>query len=271
MSENRESIPTGTNQLLLERRGPVAHLTFNRPEARNAMTWEMYDALVAVCEMVERDLAGDGGLRALVLRGAGGKAFVAGTDIGQFREFSSGDDGVAYERKMEEIVGRYERLPLPTVAVVDGYATGSGLVLAAASDLRVCTPNARFGMPIAKTLGNCLSVPNYARLSGLIGPARTKHLLFTASMIPGDEALAAGLADELVPEDELDERVESLCAALAAQAPVTLRVTKEALRRLGRANLPDGADLIRECYGSADFREGVSSFLEKRPPAWQGR
>lgn len=256
-----------TDQLLFERRGSVASITFNRPEAHNAMTWEMYNALFACCEAVDAD----DDVRVLVLRGAGEKAFVAGTDIKQFLEFESGEDGIAYEKRMERVVGRLEEVRKPTVAVIDGYAIGGGLSIAAVSDLRICTPEARFGMPIARTLGNCLSVENYARLMALIGPARTKALIFTARMLSAEEALSAGFATEVVPREEIDARVEELCAALASHAPITMRVTKEALRRLTLAGLPDASDLIRETYGSQDFHEGVAAFTEKRRPDWQGR
>ncbi len=256
-----------TDQLLYERRGATAFVTFNRPEARNAMTWEMYEALFACCEAVDDD----DDVRVLVLRGAGEKAFVAGTDIKQFLEFESGEDGVAYEKRMERVIGRLEEVRKPTVAVIDGYAIGGGLSIAAVSDLRICTPDARFGMPIARTLGNCLSVENYARLMALIGPARTKALIFTARMLSAEEALSAGFATEIVPREEIDARVEELCAALASHAPITMRVTKEALRRLTLAGLPDASDLIRETYGSHDFHEGVAAFTEKRRPDWQGR
>src|ERR671912_1423579 len=256
-----------TDQLLYERRGSTAFITFNRPEARNAMTWEMYEALFARCEEVDSDE----NVRVLVLRGAGEKAFVAGTDIKQFLEFESGEDGIAYEERLERVIGRLETLRKPTVAVIDGYAIGGGLGIATVSDLRICTPEAKFGMPIARTLGNCLSIENYARLMALIGPARTKALIFTARMFSAEEALAAGLATEVVPREEIDGRVEELCAALASHAPITMRVTKEALRRLTLAGMPDADDLIRETYGSQDFHEGVAAFTEKRRPVWQGR
>jgi enoyl-CoA hydratase/carnithine racemase len=256
-----------TDQLLYERRGQAAFATFNRPEARNAMTWEMYDALFACCEEVDADE----NVRVLVLRGAGEKAFVAGTDIKQFLEFKSGEDGISYEERMERVVGRLERVRKPTVAVVDGYAIGGGLSIAAVCDLRLCTPDAKFGIPIARTLGNCLSIENYARLMALIGPARTKELILTARTFSAEEALAAGLATKIVPVSELDERVEELCASLESHAPITMRVTKEAVRRLQFAELPDTEDLVRETYGSEDFHEGVSAFVEKRRPVWRGR
>ncbi len=256
-----------TDQLLFERKGSTAFVTFNRPEARNAMTWDMYDALYECCEEVDSD----DDVRVVVLRGAGERAFVAGTDIKQFLEFDSGEDGIAYEQRIERIVGRLEKVRKPTVAVIDGYAIGGGLSIAAVSDLRICTPEAKFGMPIARTLGNCLSIENYARLMALLGPARTKALIFTARMFSAEEALAAGFATEVVVRGEIDERVDELCAALASHAPITLRVTKEALRRLTLAGMPEASDLVRETYGSRDFHEGVAAFTEKRRPDWQGR
>ena len=256
-----------SDQLLYERRGATVHVTFNRPSARNAMTWEMYDALFACCEEVDADES----VRVVVLRGAGEKAFVAGTDIKQFSGFKSGEDGISYEERMERVIGRLERVRKPTIAVVDGYAIGGGLSIAAVCDLRLCTPDAKFRIPIARTLGNCLSIENYARLLALIGPARTKELILTARTLSAEEALAAGLATKIVPVSELDERVDELCASLESHAPITMRITKEAVRRLQFAELPDAEDLVRETYGSEDFHEGVSAFVEKRRPVWRGR
>jgi len=201
-------------------------------------------------------------VRAVVLRGAGGKAFVAGTDIAQFSAFESGEDGLRYEAEIDRIVGRLEAVAKPTVALVDGFAMGSGLALSAACDLRVCTPAARFGLPIARTVGNCLSMANYARLAALIGEARLKDIVFTARAIEADEALAIGLATEVV--DDAEARVLELCDTLASHAPVTMRVSKEALRRLRAAGLPDGDDLVREAYASEDFKDRVAAFLAKR-------
>lgn len=145
-----------------ERRGPAAWITFNRPDAHNAMSFAMYEELFALCERAD----GDDEVRVVVLRGAGGRAFVAGTDISQFLEFSSAEDGLRYEASIDRVVGRVEAVRKPTIALVDGFAMGSGTVLAAACDLRICTPAARFGAPIARTVGNCLSMANYARLGG---------------------------------------------------------------------------------------------------------
>jgi enoyl-CoA hydratase/carnithine racemase len=237
-----------------EVRGPAAWITFDRPEAHNAMTFAMYEELFALCERAD---AAD--LRAVVLRGAGGKAFVAGTDIRQFASFASGEDGLRYEAEIDRVVARVEALHVPTVALVDGFAMGSGLVLAAACDLRVCTPAARFGVPIARTVGNCLSMANYARLAALLGEARVKDLVFTARAMGAEEALAVGLATEVV--DDAEARVSALCEELAGHAAVTMRVTKEALRRL-RA-VPEGDDLVREAYESEEFKARVAAFLQR--------
>ncbi|MEA2288431.1 MAG: hypothetical protein QOD55_428 [Solirubrobacteraceae bacterium] len=252
--------------LLYDRRGPVAVITFNRPEARNAMTFAMYERLHEHCEEVDAD----DGIRVLVLRGAGGKAFVAGTDIRQFLEFDSGEVGVGYEHDIDRYVGRLERVTKPTVAVVEGYAVGSGIAISSACDLRVCTPEAKFGLPIARTLGNCLSMAGYARLVALLGEARTKDIVFTARMVGADEALAAGLATAVVAPEALEQHVDELCERLASHAPITMKVTKEAIRRIREATLPDGRDLIAEAYGSEDFRRGVAAFLDKRPATWTG-
>jgi enoyl-CoA hydratase/carnithine racemase len=235
-------------------RGPAAWITFDRPEAHNAMTFEMYEELYELCSRADED----SDVRVVVLRGAGGKAFVAGTDIRQFTAFSTGEDGVRYEATIDRVVERLETVRVPTIAFVDGYAMGSGLALAAACDLRVCTAEARFGLPIARTVGNCLSMANYARLTALLGEARLKDIVFTARPVESVEALAIGLASRIV---ESEAEVDELCTLLASHAAVTMRVTKEALRRL--RVVPDGDDLVRETYASEEFRERVAAFLSR--------
>jgi enoyl-CoA hydratase/carnithine racemase len=248
------------SEVELERRGPALWVTFNRPEAHNAMTFAMYESLYEACETADADDE----VRVLVLRGAGEKAFVAGTDIRQFADFDeTGEDALAYEATIDRIVGRLETVAKPTVALVDGFAMGSGLALSATCDLRVCTPAAKFGLPIARTVGNCLSMENYARLAALLGPARLKDIIFTARTIEADEALAIGLATEVVEAEVAEARVEALCELLASHAPVTLKVTKEALRRIRAATTPEGDDLVREAYGSEGFRRNVAAFLAR--------
>ena len=252
-----------------ESTGPVAFLTFDRPQARNALTWAMYDALVAACDRVDADDT----VRVFVVR-AEGEAFAAGTDIRQFTSFASGDEGLAYERKLDAVIDRLERVAVPTIAQVHGVAAGAGCAIALTCDFRVCTPAAQFGVPIARTLGNCLSAANVARIADLIGPARTKDLLFTGRLIDVAEATSLGLVTAAVERQGLDAAVRDLAQTLAANAPLTIRATKETLRRLAvRRRLDAGAadDLIAACYASADFREGVASFIEKRRPRFTGR
>lgn len=256
--------------VLFEIKGPVASLAFNRPDARNALTWEMYDGLAVACDRV--DAAPD--VRVLVIRGAGGKAFAAGTDIGQFSTFSSREDAIGYERRLDAVIDRLERVTAATIAQVQGAATGGGCAIALACDLRVCTPDARFGVPIARTLGNCLSAANYARMIDLLGPARTKDLLLTGRLMDAAEAAAAGIVARVVDPAGIDTAVQDLAASIAGNAPLTIRATKEAIRRIQAGRRPDAGaidDLIEACYLSADFREGVAAFLAKRPPRFTGQ
>jgi enoyl-CoA hydratase/carnithine racemase len=253
-----------------ETNGPVARLTFNRPDARNAMTWEMYGALADACARVDDDEA----VRVLVLRGAGGKAFIAGTDISQFQSFREPADGLDYEKRLDAALDRLERVTKPTIAQVQGVAAGGGCGIALACDLCVATPESTFGIPIARTLGNCLSGATYARLVDVIGPQCVKDMLFTGRLISAEEARDHGLVNRIVPASEIEDAVRELAAQIASNAPLTLRATKEMLRRLAEARrLPPGADrdLIELCYTSTDFREGVASFLAKRKPHWTGK
>jgi enoyl-CoA hydratase len=246
----------------------VAALVINRPQARNAMTWAMYEQLRAICER----LANEPGVRVATMRGAGGEAFVAGTDIEQFKAFregaAGGEDGVAYERRIDQGIALIEQLPMPTVAIVEGWCVGGGLAMATACDFRIATPKARFGVPIAKTLGNCLSIPNLARLQAVFGAPRVKRMLLLAELLGSEEALACGFVLQVCAPEEIEVAAQALCARLAALAPVTQRVVKEGLRRIVAHELPEGDDLVQAAYGSRDFREGVEAFVGKRSPVW---
>ena len=252
-----------TQDLLYDQRDGIGHITLNRPQARNALTFPMYERLAEIA-------AAPGDVRALIVTGAGDKAFAAGTDINQFRAFSGADDAMAYEARIDRVLGTIERCPVPTIAAIAGACTGGGAAIAAACDLRIAAANARFGFPIARTLGNCLSMSNIARLSALVGPARVTEMIFTARLYSATDALSAGLVTEVLPDQPaLEARAVDLATLLAGHAPLTMRATREALRRL-RDNLPPDEDLIRLCYTSQDFREGMDAFLNKRPPVWCG-
>jgi enoyl-CoA hydratase/carnithine racemase len=254
-----------TEDLLYEVRDGVGWITFNRPEARNAFTFAMYERLRDICEAAE---AG-GAARVIVMRGAGGKAFGAGTDMSQFRGFSTPEDAWAYEDRMEQVFAAIESCAVPTIAAINGACTGGGAAIAAVCDLRIADPALKYGFPVARTLGNCLSVSNLARLSELMGAARVREIIMTARLIEAEEAKAIGLVSEIA--EDVDARAAELAATLASHAPLTLRATKEGLRRLRAAAAHvDDRDLIAMCYMSADFREGLEAFLSKRKPEWSG-
>src|SRR5437867_7223975 len=231
------------------------------------MSFAMYDRIAAIC----RDANGDDSIKAVVISGSA-DAFVAGTDIAQFVNFEEASQALEYERRMDAWLGAIEDVRLPTIAAVRGPVVGGGLAIAAACDLRVAAPSARFGVPVARTLGNCFSAANLVRLAALVGIGRVKELVLTARLLDPQEARAIGLVSEVVAGEELlAPRVDELVETLSSYAPLTLRATKEALRRIRARMLPDEAsDLVALCYTSADFREGVSAFLERRKPAWQG-
>jgi len=247
----------------------IGTVTFNRPAQRNALTFAMYEGLAEICTSAPTD----GSLKAIIVIGAGGKAFAAGTDISLFRDFSTAEQALAYEEKMAGILGQIEACPVPTIAALTGACTGGGAAIAAVCDLRICDASLKFGFPIARTLGNCLSAWNLSRLADLIGVARLKEIILMNRLIGADEARHIGLVSEVreTPEATAARAIE-IGQRLSEHAPLTMRATKEALRRLQNAAAQvDDRDLITLCYTSADFREGMDAFLTKRKPRWTGK
>ena len=246
----------------------ILWVTFNRPQARNALTFEMYKRLAELC----RQMPTDGSVRAMVLSGAGGKAFAAGTDMTQFRAFETPRDALNYEQQIDDVLEAVERCPVPTIAAIHGACTGGGGSIAAACDIRIASESLKFGFPIARTLGNCLAAGNLARLSELIGAGRVREIIFTARLIEAQEALQTGLVSEVLPDETaLLSRASELADKVGGMAPLTLRATKEALRRNRAALQVDDSDLIVSCYMSDDFRTGMEAFLAKKTPEWKGR
>jgi enoyl-CoA hydratase/carnithine racemase len=260
--------PSALNDMLFDRHDGIGKVTFNRPQARNAFTFAMYERLAEICEEANRDHS----LRVLVLQGSGDKAFAAGTDINQFRAFTTPQHALDYEARIDRVLGTLETCRVPTIAAITGACTGGGAGIAACCDLRIGTATTKFGFPIARTLGNCLSMSNISRLTALIGPARVKDLIFTARLVGADEALSVGLLGEVVDDvAALTRRADELAALIAGHAPLTLNATKQALSRLQRRlSRDEGEDLILMCYMSRDFREGLDAFLSKRAPQWSG-
>src|SRR5438034_6989561 len=218
---------TGANDLLFEVQDGVGRTTFNRPQARNAFTFAMYERLAEVCEQANKDRS----IKVLVFQGAGDKAFASGTDINQFRAFKTPEHAIEYESRIDRVLATLEQCRVPTIAAIAGACTGGGAGIAAC-DLRVGTKTTRFGFPIARTLGNCLSMSSVSRLTALIGPARVKDLIFTARLVGAEEAARVGLLNEVVEDlPALQQRVEELATLIAGNAPLTLRATKQALAR----------------------------------------
>jgi enoyl-CoA hydratase/carnithine racemase len=251
----------------LDREGNVLTITFDRPERHNAMTPEMYEALHSACETA--DTSDD--VKVLVLRGAGGRAFVSGTDIGTFDTVRDGADGVEYERRIERVVNRLEDVTVPTVAAIEGYCIGGGLVIAAVCDLRVATRSSRFGVPIARTLGNCLSMNSMSILVGHLGPARALDILLRARLLDAAEARAAGFVAELCEDGALDDALGAIVATLLSHAPLTMWAAKVAAARLRRATLPSGDDFVARVFGSEDFRNAVAAFAAGQRVPWTGK
>ena len=256
-----------TAQVLCEIDDGIAHVTFDHVAARNAMTVGMYQSLKNICQ----DLAQNPKVRLAIFRGAGGKSFVSGSDIAQFFDFKTGADGIRYEEGIDDYLTPLATLPIPTIAVIDGMAVGGGIAIASCCDFRIATHDARFGVPIAKTLGNCLSPGNVAWLVAHLGVNIVKRMLLLAEMIPASELQQQGyLLSTHTPED-LAQVSQDLAERLMKLAPITQKVSKLTLARLMKNNLPDCSDLIAECYGSADFHHGVAAFMEGKPPVWSGK
>lgn len=255
------------DELQFRKEDKTGFITFNRPQARNALTFQMYESLATLCESInDKSLP----INTLIISGAGDKAFAAGTDIAQFQEFRTREDALGYERTMDRVLGLLESVPVPTIAAIRGACTGGGAAIAACCDLRIASEDLKFGFPIARTLGNCLSVGNLSRLVELLGASRTREILMTSRLIKIDEALSIALVNESASDPMA--RACELATQMQSHAPLTMAASKEGLRRLREqaANV-EGDDLIELCYTSDDFREGMAAFLGKRKPHWQGR
>lgn len=244
--------------------GAIARITFNNPTARNALTWPMYEELKRICD----DIADKPEIKVAIFRGAGDKAFVSGSDIQQFVDLKENE---AYEVAVDAIFHSLQHLPIPTIALIEGLAVGSGLLIATACDFRISTTDARFGIPVAKTLGNCLSPSNLSWIANHLGVPMVKRMLLTAELIKAPELQNSGYLYQTATPEEITGAAEALASKLSALAPITQKASKVTLARLMESNLPDCTELMRETYNSVDFKEGVNAFLEGRPPKWLGK
>jgi enoyl-CoA hydratase len=246
--------------------GQVGHIVVDRPHARNAMTPDMYAQLDAICAAI----ATDAELRCVVLRGAGGKSFISGSDIAQFLAFEGADDGVDYERRMEGHLDNLAGIAVPVVAVIEGFAVGGGLNMAACCDIRIATTGSRFGTPIAKGLGNCLSAANYARLLHAVGEGRARRMLLLGELLEVEDMVPTGFLTRVANPDDLEATIEEVTSQLVANSPLSMRASKVALGRIAAPHVAEIEDMIRLVYGSADFRDAVAAFAAKRKPVFRG-
>src|SRR3569832_848647 len=210
---------TASEDLIYKVEDGIARMTFNRPQARNALTFAMYEQMAAICESFYADRS----IKALIITGAGDKAFASGTDISQFRAFKTAQDSLDYEARIDRVLSTLEQCRVPVIAASAGACTGGGAGIAACCDIRIGTASTRIGFPIARTLGNCLSMSNISRVGALVGPARTKDLIFKARLVEVPEVLSRGLLNEVVPDvPTLQRRADETARLVAGHAPITM-------------------------------------------------
>ena len=255
-----------TEKMLSRVKDGVGYITFNNPEKHNAVSIEMWDAL----EQILDGFRSSQDIRAIVLNGAGGKAFVSGADISKFdKERSSKEAVLSYNKRTQKVYENLETFPKPTIAMIDGYCIGGGLNLAVCCDIRICSEKSKFAMPAAKlSLGYPFS--SIKRLFDVMGPGMAKHFMFTAEKISASEALACGLVQKLVSEDSIDSYVKDYALNIANNAPLTIKAMKQIGIEISKNS--DERDLLlceklaSACFDSEDYKEGRKAFMEKRKP-----
>ncbi len=261
-----------TDDILGERRGAAGIITLNRPERHNAIGYEMWRAIAARV----RELGADPQVRVIVIRGAGERAFAAGGDIAEFPARRGDHAATAtYHAAVEDALGAIAAAEQPTIAMIHGYCIGGGCELASACDLRLADDRARLGVTATK-IGLVLGVAELRQLLALVGPATAKELLFTGRLLDAQEALRVGLVNAVVPAADLEATTLELAGRIAANAPIAVAAAKALLAGLARGDGADDLAALHEAFSrraaaSADYAEGVRTFLEKRPPRFTGR
>ena len=259
-----------TDKIITEQSGPIARIVFNQPEKRNAVSLEMWEAVEAAVSRFSEDP----GVRALILSGAGGKAFVSGADITEFDSERASEAAVAhYDAVTQRACDAIETFPKPTIAQIDGYCIGGGVALALACDLRICGKSSQFAIPAAR-LGLGYGYPGIKRLVDVVGPAFAKEIFFTARRFDAEEARAMGLVNRVVEDGTVREAAEDMAGMIAANAPITVASVKyivgEAVKDESARDFDECDRRVKACFDSADYTEGRRAFLEKRKPNFGG-
>jgi enoyl-CoA hydratase/carnithine racemase len=260
-----------TDKMIATKDNGIGWMIFNNPERRNAMSLAMRDAMADIFEAY----ATDPEVRVLVLRGAGGKAFVSGADISEFKEKRNSADAEAeYQAAVARSLKAMAAFEKPTVAMIEGFCVGGGMAMALECDLRFASEDSEFGIPAAK-LGLAYSFDNLRALSNVVGPAYAKQILFTGARLPARKALEIGLINDMVPRAELEARVRAVCAEMAGNAPLTIRAAKATINEIvkdeSKRDIPKIERMMKDCFDSQDFKEGREAFMAKRKPVFQGR
>ncbi|MEZ5843492.1 MAG: enoyl-CoA hydratase [Hyphomicrobiaceae bacterium] len=269
MSESND-LPV-EEKLIARRDGRVGEIVFNNPKRLNAVSLEMWQRMSALLE----EFATDPELRVLVIAGAGGKAFVSGADISKFESERASEEAVrAYNATSARAYDSLYNFPKPTIARINGYCIGGGANLAVCCDLRVCSADAKFGIPAAR-LGLGYGYPGVRRLAEIVGISRAMELFYTARHVPAEEALAMGLVNHVQPVGELDAFVADMARGISENAPLTVATIKAVAREIGK---PESArdlarldEMVARCFASRDYIEGRRAFMEKRRPRFEGR
>ena len=264
-------LPLNTERMLAHHEDGIGWMIFNHPARHNALSLEMWRGIGDILETWSTDAE----VRVVVMRGAGGKAFVSGADIS---EFDAKRSSAAQKEEYDTISGRANRwlatFEKPLLALIEGYCVGGGLATALAADIRFATPDSRFGIPAAK-LGLGYDYPGLAKLARLVGPSHARDILFSARLMAADEAHRIGLINSLVDRESIEEETIAYARAIAANAPLTVRATKVALNSWESGAHADDLvrvqQLVNACFDSDDYKEGRRAFRDKRPPRFAGR
>jgi enoyl-CoA hydratase/carnithine racemase len=268
--DERSRPMTQTDKILSRKEGGVGYLTFNNPARHNAMSLDMWEK----AGQVMNDFATDDSIRVVILAGAGGKAFVSGADISRFADERANEAAqVKYNKTVETTSAAIYDYPKPTISLIRGYCIGGGLGLAICTDLRICSDVSRFAVPAAK-LGLGYAYTGIKRMTDLVGPSYTKEVFYTARQFSAAEAHSMGLVNRVLPDAEVEDYVKSYAETIAGNAPLTIAAVKytvnETQKDSGKRDLQRSADMVMKCFGSKDFIEGRTAFMEKRKPAFTG-